>query len=173
MGFSKSVQSFAARYLKVSTYAAVLGGVCVLVIMVYTTADVTGRYLFNKPIPGSFEVGQLLMVFVVFLGLAYAQALGRHLRIEVFFQRASPRGQFILDMVALFIGLGLFSITSWQAANYALEAWQKHEEMQGLWSIPQFPGKLGFAIGVFALCVQYVIDIIRRINKYRKAPGEP
>ena len=60
---------------KVINTSAILSATLVLVLMFLVTADIIGRYVINKPVPMTYEVGSFLMVFIVFLGVSYTQRL--------------------------------------------------------------------------------------------------
>ena len=66
---------------RVLTYAAVTA----TSIMVFlTTADAIGRYLFNRPITGAYEITEkYLMLACVFLGCAYAYRKGAFIRVTI------------------------------------------------------------------------------------------
>lgn len=65
----------------------VLGGVAGVTLfgmMAITFIDVTGRYLFNAPLPGGYELTQLLMLSMVFAGLPTVTRRGDHVTVGVF-----------------------------------------------------------------------------------------
>jgi TRAP-type C4-dicarboxylate transport system permease small subunit len=117
------------------------------------------------PLQGTFEICVTLLVLIAFWSLPYTQAVGGNLRLEFIFQRFSLRGQAILDIFSIFIGLVLFSLITWQAWNWTYSALQTKEQMEGAMGIPYFPSRLGLTIGTFFLCIQYVLDLWRRINQ--------
>src|SRR3989304_943515 len=63
------------------------GGAALLVMMLLVGADISGRRVLNKPIPGTFEVTEFLIAFVVFFALAYTQKAGGHVRVLVLTSR--------------------------------------------------------------------------------------
>ena len=56
-------------------------------MMALGTCDVLGRYLFNKPILGTFEIFEILLPAIVLLGLGYTQESNAHVRVEIFVSR--------------------------------------------------------------------------------------
>ena len=152
-------------FSKFAGWAALLGGFCILGITMVTTADVTGRYLLNKPVTDAIEIVVSLMIFVVFLGLAYTQALGGHLRAEFLLKRFSPRGRAALEILSLIICLFLFSIIAWQAWDWTIESWRINELMSGILDIPYFPMRLGLSVGVTLFNIRLIIDIIRIVKQ--------
>ncbi|MGE3246161.1 MAG: TRAP transporter small permease, partial [Beijerinckiaceae bacterium] len=61
-------------------------------MMVVTTVDVIGRYLFNAPIPGGFEIVQYLMAFIVFAALPLTTASNSHLSVSLLSGKLGPGG---------------------------------------------------------------------------------
>jgi len=161
------MQRWKDYYLKIVKGSALVGSVFVFLVVVYITADVAGRYLANRPMPASFEIQKTFIVFIVFLALAYTQSRGGHLRLEFISRRFNPRGQAILDILSLLIGLVLFAIITWQAWDWAWEAWQLKEYMEGIFKIPYFPARFALALGAFLFSVQFAIDLIQRISQLR------
>ncbi|MFH1775227.1 MAG: TRAP transporter small permease [Chloroflexota bacterium] len=136
-----------------------------MLIVFYMTADVAGRYIAHRPLPASFEIPMVLIVFIVYFSLPYVQSRGVHLRLDFLWRRFNPRGQAIISILSLLTGLFLFSVITWQSWNWAVEAWQINERMEGAVGIPYFPARLGLTIGAFLFCIQYIIDLIRHVGK--------
>lgn len=157
----KWLSVIASKYSGLTKGMTLLGGIAVLLMCLYVTIDVIGRYTMNNPLPASFELPVILMVFIVFWSISYVQARGGHMRLEFLWRRFSPRGQDILDIVTAFIGLFIFAIITWQVWIWTKEALISNEQMEGVWGIPYFPARLGLTIGAFCLCLQYVIDIAK------------
>ena len=96
----------------------------VLILMVLVTADVTGRYLFSKPVPMTYEVGAFMLVFVVFLGMAYTQRMGAHIRVEFVTLRLPAKAPVIMDLVAFSLGILLYGAIFYQGFKWAYEGFQ-------------------------------------------------
>ena len=85
------------------------GVVCVVAMMVLTTADVVARYVFNRPTMWADEMASYLLIAIVFLGLAQNLRTDGHIRIDVVTTHVSPHVARILDVFAFAVGI-LFSI---------------------------------------------------------------
>ncbi len=66
-----------------SAVAKVFVAVCLFILMLLTTLDVVGRYFFNEPLPGAFELTELLMVLVIFGALPIVTAQRRHIVVDI------------------------------------------------------------------------------------------
>ena len=147
--------------------ANLISAVCVLILMVLVIADIFGRYLFNSPVPMTYEVGSFLMVFVVFLGLAYTQRMGAHIRVEFFTLRLSERARAMLDILASGLGLLLYLTIAYQSFNWALASWRVGDYVAGLINIPRWPSQFMVPLGSALLCLQFLADVVRRVAQLR------
>ena len=60
---------------------AILGGAAsaiLLAMMLLTVLDVVGRYVFNRPVRGAFEVTELMLVVLIFAGLPLVSYADEH-----------------------------------------------------------------------------------------------
>lgn len=95
----------------------VLGGLAALILflmMTLTFVDVIGRYFFNHPIPGGFEITEIMMATLIFLGLPLVSVEGGHITVDLldsFIPAAIKRVQ--SKVVNLLSALVIFVI-SWQ-----------------------------------------------------------
>lgn len=150
--------------------ANLISAVCVLILMVLVIADIFGRYLFNSPVPMTYEVGSFLMVFVVFLGLAYTQRMRAHIRVEFFTLHLSARVRAILDIVASVLGLLLYVIIVYQSFVWSWASWQVGDYVAGLINIPRWPSQFVVPLGAALLCLQFLADVVQRVAELR-SPG--
>jgi len=72
------LQSAAERILG---YAVAL---TLFVMMLVTCADVAGRYLFNHPISGAFELTEMLLAGMIFTALPLVTVRGEHVMVDLF-----------------------------------------------------------------------------------------
>jgi len=83
---------------KWSTHLAVLS---IFVMMLLTTADAIGRYLFSLPITGAYEVTEkYLMLIAVFLGASYTYRGGSNIRVTLLVDRLPPQVKMGLNIFA-------------------------------------------------------------------------
>lgn len=124
------------------------------------TTDVLGRYLFNKPIIGTVERGEVILAAIVFLGLGYTQLVKGHVNVELLLSRFPPRAQAITNFATTFVGLVIFILIAWQAA---LIAKMYHEVGRLIYVIdwPLAPCQLLITIGASVLCLVFIMQMIQ------------
>jgi len=81
----------------------VLGGVSATVLflmMMITAVDVVGRYVFNKPLNGGFEVTEMMLAALIYCGLPLVSQRREHIVIDTFDPLMSRRVKRGLDVLA-------------------------------------------------------------------------
>ena len=78
----------------------VTSAVVLFTMMLITATDVAGRYLFNRPFAGGFELTEILLAALIYCGLPLVSARREHIVIDTFDPLFSARLRRVLDMVA-------------------------------------------------------------------------
>lgn len=157
----KSITHIADEYTKFARWVAVISGVVVVILMMYSTIDVAGRYLANHPVPAAYEFTNIFLIYITYFGVTLVQARGGHMRLGFIWEKAGPRGRALIDLISSIIGFFIIGIVMWQGWLYAIYSWQQGEVTMGLYTVPLFPGRIALAIGATLFLVQYVIDVIK------------
>ena len=85
--------------LRTARWLAFAGGVLLLVAIAVTIASVAGRYALARPVPGDYELVEMICAVGVFLFLPYTHAAGGNIRADFFTSALPPRWQRRLDLV--------------------------------------------------------------------------
>lgn len=76
-------------------------------MMAVTAVDVFGRYLFNSPLQGGYELTQLLMISLVFAALPSVTRRGEHITVGLFEKMFRGRARVVRDtIIALVVMIG-------------------------------------------------------------------
>ena len=79
---------------------SVVAALVLFVLMMLTAVDVIGRYVFNRPLPGAFEITEMMLAALIYCGLPLVSQRREHIVIDTFdhfMSRGVRRG---LDMAA-------------------------------------------------------------------------
>jgi TRAP-type transport system small permease protein len=80
-------------------------------LMALTTADVIGRYIFNWPVRGAFEITELLLLTLIFAGLPLASRADEHVTLDFIDMILTVRGRLLVrrlvDLICGLLILGL------------------------------------------------------------------
>jgi TRAP-type C4-dicarboxylate transport system permease small subunit len=163
MSSGKGVIKLAEEYAKFARWVAAISGIVVIIMMLYTTVDVAGRYLANHPMPAAYEMTIIFLIYITYFGVTLVQARGGHMRLGFLFEKAGPRGKSLIDLFSVLFGLFIVGIIAWQGWLYAIESWQIEEVTMGVYTVPVFPGRIALAIGATIFIIQYIIDVVKNI----------
>ena len=144
-----------------------IGMVIFVGLMFLGAGDVIGRYVFNKPIPGTMEMSEVMMAGMVFLSWAYTQRTGGHVRVELFISRYSARARALASFVTLLLALFVFSAIIWQSSVIAMKCLQEQRILR-IVEIPVSPFYFLVPIGAFFLCLEFIIQLIHLIPQMRR-----
>ncbi len=122
----------------VTTYLAYAAGIVLMLLMVLTTADVAGRYFFNKPITGVFDLTHFAVLIMVFFGLAYCGIKGGHVAIELLYEKLPHPVAHVLDKFINLVGAVLFLVIAWRTVIQSIDVKDFGEASQ-LLLIPYYP----------------------------------
>lgn len=133
-------------------------------MMLLTVADVSLRYVFNRPITGTTEMTEFMIVLVGFLGLAWCAVKGAHLKIDSVVSRFPPRLQAITDSFTYLIGLAICVIIGWRSLVEGIDL-KRLNLVTSLLEVPVFPFYIVSALGFAILSLVMVAHLIQYIAK--------
>lgn len=130
-------------------------------IMCLTTADVIGRYIFNRPIAGAYEITErYLMVATVFLGILYAYRGGAYIRVTFFVDRLPRQVRLALNYFVQVFSI-LLSLFFLMATIYQVHRSFASGVTLSFLRIPVWPAYIIVSLGFFFTTVAIVIDLWR------------
>lgn len=135
-----------------------------VVMMLLITMDVFLRYSFTRPIKGTFELVEFMMIIVVCFGMAYTGVKKGHVAVEVVVSRFSPRVQALIDSFNWLVSLGLFLLISWKAVTQVRTLWESGLTSSVLY-VPVFPFVLVLAFGSALLCLVFLLNFIESVSQ--------
>ncbi len=145
-------------------YRNLLGGTAAIVmflLMAITLIDVLGRYLFSAPLSGSYELTELMLAAVIFLGLPLITAEGGHIVVDIFDPLLSTRVQRIQYWLVELINILAFGVFTWVLWQQALKI-QRYADTTAVLQIPltwlAFMMVITTALATFALIIRLLFS---------------
>ena len=132
-------------------------------MMLLTVADVLLRATVNKPIIGTTEITEQMMVAVVFLGFGWCALQGRHIRVDLFASRYPPGTQWVIDLIMNFVGLVLVAMMCWRPFVTTLTVQQLGLTCAYI-GVPKYPFYALAAFGWAVLFVAIATLFVKRIK---------
>lgn len=147
----------------------VIAGVLVLYCAFSIVWEVIARGLLNSPTEWVMEISTYCVLIAGFLGMGVAYAGKKHIHVDIFVSKMSPKTLTYVEVLTSLIGIFysfIFMIYSWDMAMLSLEMNNCAPTTLGtpLW-IPQLSMPIGFAV----LCLQIIRTLLEDIIKIKNS----
>lgn len=149
----------------------VLSGFATLLVTLVVVADVAGRAIFNAPLHSATEVSELLLVVLVFLGLAGAQQKRQNYAIDVMSRHLPMTLQNVLEVLGYIFCLVLTLGLAWFSTKQAMSSYARGEAGFGIIAFPIWPARFVLALGLWLLSLQFICDILRFLTGNARTAG--
>lgn len=141
-------------------FVGVLSGIAIFLITLIIVADVALRMLFRQPVPGATETSTLLMVALVYLGLASVQTGKGNFRMEVLIDALPPTLMRLGNLFTTLVAMGAIAVMAWYTSEEALRSFASKEMSYGAINFPVYPARGVIAAGFILLTLQLFIDAV-------------
>ncbi|ROO30037.1 TRAP transporter small permease [Salinisphaera japonica] len=134
----------------------------VLVMALLMAAHVVGNLVFGSGIPGTYEITELLIVVMTFVGVGYATRCARHISMSAIYDTLSgaPR-KALLILISLGTGALMFYF-AYKSAQYDLQIFDRGRVSSSV-GIPLWMVYLALPIGFSLAGLQYLLTIVRNL----------
>jgi len=143
-------------------------GIMALVVV----ANVVGRFLFHKPVKGTVELVEIMMLFVAFFAVPFAAKQRTHITVGLFVHRLPRPLQKIVFRTGFFLSAAIAGIITYQAGVNTLYAIRNPYETTPVLFIPFAPLKFIMAFGCLILFVVLFLDTLHPIQEQKKPREE-
>lgn len=138
---------------------------CTLLIVLITFVIVLLRYVFNL---GWIAMQESVIYFhglAFMLGAAYTLKHNAHVRVDIFYQRFSPKGQAFVNLCGtLFLLFPVMIFTAIISADYVLRSWEIMEQSSEAGGLPFVYLSKSFILLLCAsLLLQGIAEIVRSL----------
>jgi TRAP-type C4-dicarboxylate transport system permease small subunit len=155
--------------LWISRVMAIVASATVGLMALITIIDVCGRFFFDSPLKGTFELVGILLVIAGSWALGYCQLLKMNIRISILTERFPLRVRIVLDIIAYLIGIAVVGLICWQGALRTHEYILKDlGAVTSTLSLPFWPFILLMVVGIGWVGVIFIIDLINSIAELLK-----
>lgn len=168
-GLSKATALAPSFVRKASGTLQAVTSLLLFLMMLLITTEVVLRYVFRTSLKWSFDVTAYMVVAIVFLGLAWVQVQHKHVRMDFFIRHSTGKRRVALEIVALVLGIVLFSLITWRSWTLAWYSLGTGSTSMGQVPLPLFPSQVVVPLGSFVLCLQFLVDLCREIRSLRQA----
>ena len=144
-----------------------IAAVFIFILMVLGCIQIFTRTVLNNPMPGYIDMVELSMAGMAFLGAAYTQRMGAHVRMELVLGLLKGRAYWLAEIVGTGLAMFLVGVLVVYGWDHFIRAYELGDTTIDA-KIPIWPSKLlvpiAFAFWFFRLGVQLIGSIRLFIN---------
>ncbi|SLN11421.1 TRAP transporter small permease subunit [Oceanibacterium hippocampi] len=143
------------RVEKSFTFIAAFG---IFFLMLLGVTQVVGRKLFDIPVYGYIDLVEQSTALFAFLGVAYCQRFGTHVRMELVVSHLSGRTLWVVEAIAIVFSIVIVSIFIPHSFDHFLRAWEYGDTTIDA-EFPVWPSKLLVPIAFSVLWLRLVLQL--------------
>ncbi len=136
-----------------------------LLLILIVCVDVVVRYLFKQSSAAFYELEWHLFAFLFLVAAGWTLRHERHVRVDIFYAKASPRVQAVIDICGVLVLLLPFSLTLIATGfPYALIAFESGEGSPDTGGLPfRWIVKSSILVGAGLLTLQGVAMLLEKV----------
>jgi TRAP-type C4-dicarboxylate transport system permease small subunit len=127
--------------------------------MILTAVDIGARSLTGRSVPGLLETGEILLVMLVYLGLAYGQQTRAHVAVSLVTAQLSPRLAKAAVATGLTVAIFVVAWLVYATGATAIDSVIAGETRYGIAAVPVWPARVVVPIGLSLLAFEFMADI--------------
>ena len=146
----------------ISRMESVMLAIGVLLMAANTSANVVGRFVFQRSIFFSEELNSILIILITFAGISYAARHGRHIRMSAIFDAVPLRPRkALMIIIALTTAVVMFGL-AWYALQYIQTQAGRGRLLPAL-QVPVWWTLVWVPVGFFMTGLQYLLTGIKNM----------
>jgi TRAP-type C4-dicarboxylate transport system permease small subunit len=152
--------------VRITVGLAYVGGLIWLLLMILTVVDIVRRtgLIGDGAWIAVAEVTEVVQVIPIFLGLAYAEYTGAHVRTGIVTTRLPLRTANAVRSVSMLLVVAVLVVMTGALTQHAIDSTIEGEFRFGVGHVVVWPSRIVAAFGSFAMlvvCVLKLVDLIR------------
>ena len=159
-------------YHRLEKWLALLGGIVIMLLVLLATLNVLGRWLFSLPISGYVDWVEQAMAFMAFLGLAYTQRLGGHIRMDILVSHLHGRRLWFTELLSTVLMLLVTLVLIYGSWLHFLRAWQIGDSSLDI-NLPTWPAKLVVPVALAVLALRLLLQCWGYLRAMREGGDRP
>ena len=135
---------------------ALLGGIVLLGVALMTTWSAFTGWVFGRPLPGDFELTEVLVAIAVFSMLPYCQQTDANVTADIFTAGAGPRAVAGFRLFSALLALGVALVLLWRTWAGMLD-YRQFIETTAILKIPIWWAYVPAIVSLALLCLACLI----------------
>ncbi len=166
------------RLYKLESLFALLSGLAVFSLMILAVISVTGRHSINQPLPGYVDWIEQAMPLIAFMGVAYTQRDGGHIRMDILVSFLKGRSLWIVEFITAFLMLAVMLLIIWgswahfgRSFDFNAPMWSRDSSMDI--ALPLWPAKLLAPVAFSVLALRLSLQLVAYARAFIENTNSP
>ncbi len=155
----------------VEDYLIRISGISLFIVMILTSFQILSRVA-GYPWPGYLELSELSIAIFAFLGVAYAQRLDTHIRMELLVGNLSGRPKWLLEFISTILAFIVVLILIYYSMLFAIDAYLIGDTTYD-YLYPTWPAKVLVPIAFTIWALRLILEIFGFLRMAINLNAEP
>ncbi len=143
---------------RLESLLTLLGGIVIFMLVLLATTNVLGRWMFDLPISGYVDWIEQAMAFMAFLGVAYTQRDGGHIRMDILVRHLHGRALWFTELISVSMMLLITLVLIYGSYLHFLRAFRNGDSSIDI-DLPVWPSKLVVTVALTILALRLLLQV--------------
>ena len=139
---------------------ASVSGTAIFLMAIFMAANVISRQVFDSPFLDTVLLGELSIVIMTYMGIAWVYRLGRHVSVRFVVDRLAWKTRAWIEVIGLSVSLAGLAVAIDSTWFFARASLQFGERLRGIFRVDAFPFHVLMPVGLSLLGLVIVRTII-------------
>ena len=145
-------------FFKLESFLNLIGGLVIFAIVLLAVANILGRKFFDMPVDGYIDWTEQAMAFFAFLGIAYCQREGGHIRMDILVGSLRRRVLWVFEFFSTTLMFVVTVLLIYGTYGHFLRAWTNGDSSFDI-ELPTWPAKLIVPIALTVLSLRLLLQM--------------
>jgi TRAP-type C4-dicarboxylate transport system permease small subunit len=137
-----------------------------MIITLLIVIDVVMRFFFNRPLPATWEISEIIMPYIVMVGFAYTLTIGVHVQVSLVTDRLPPKVKFFFSSFRNLLSVATCGIIAYWSWLRFVESFRMNEEILAAVSLPWWVGKFAMPLCFVLFGLRYLMLFLNDVGNY-------
>ncbi len=157
---------------RLESLLTLLGGIVILLLVFLATTNILGRWIFSLPISGYVDWVEQSMAFFAFLGIAYTQRQGGHIRMDILVSHLHGWHLWAVELLSTFLILLVTLVLIYGSYLHFYRAYSIGDSSLDI-NLPTWPAKLVVPFALTILAIRLLLQCWGYIRAIRQRNDQP
>jgi C4-dicarboxylate transporter, DctQ subunit len=159
-------------FFRLESALTLVGGIVIFLLVFLATANVLGRWFFSLPISGYIDWVEQAMAFFAFLGIAYTQREGGHIRMDMLVANIHGRPLWFTEFLSTLLMLFVTLVLIYGSFLHFLRSYQIGDSSLDI-NLPTWPAKLVVPVALTMLALRLLLQLWGYLRAFKQGGDSP